>query len=143
MIVKSSAPHVTTSPLAGAPMDKKNVQQIFPLTAMQRALYWRRLAGHGTDPGFLQVRFDLHGELDASRFEQAWNSVVDRHASLRMSIVSRENESPLLMVWCKVLMPFTSRDWRSLELNRGGGDCPSYEQDDRSRGLDVSRPPGE
>ncbi|MEM7456397.1 MAG: alpha/beta fold hydrolase [Planctomycetota bacterium] len=79
-------------------MKRENVQAIYPLLPAQEAF----LVAHrhsANDPGCLHASCRIRGSLDHDRFQQALNSLVERHELLRASIKLREGKSPLIIVW--------------------------------------------
>ena len=94
---------------------RRNIESILPLLPNQRALLLLRDL-EPDDPGFLQVQFTLHGEVDLVRLRQAWEAAVDRHPSLRMSIRSRKEGEPLGVVWRSVDLPWEVLDWQAMSV---------------------------
>ena len=122
-------------------MDKKNVEAIYPLTPMQRALLFHSLHAPAPDPGFLQLRCTLHGRLEEPVFKQAWERVVARHQALRTSIYWKELEEPLQVVFREVELPWQQLDWRGLPADKQEARLESFLKADRERGLVLSQSP--
>lgn len=55
---------------------------------------------------FNQARFSLSGELKQSQFKQAWQIIIERHASLRTAFVWQGLKSPQQIVRAKLNLPF-------------------------------------
>lgn len=129
----------TPSAAATAPGDgRRNIEAILPLLPNQKALLLHR-DGPAGDPGFLQVRFTLHGPLDIPRFERAWNTAVAWHQALRSSIRSRTGGDPMAVVWRRVHLRIAYEDWRGTPNEEGR--LAAFLESDRSRGLDLETAP--
>lgn len=69
--------------------DQQSVAGVYPLSPMQKLFHTADLM----DPahGFEQWYFELNGDLDVERYQQAWQAVVNRHDILRTAVVELEN----------------------------------------------------
>ena len=92
---------------------------------------------------FEQHRCTLHGTLNRSAFEEAWQSLVQRHAALRSLFVWKRRE-PLQLVQKQVTVPWTYEDWRG-EIAQNPRDLETrfknFLADDRARGFDLAAAP--
>lgn len=128
----------TTAPAGGAA--RRNVEAILPLLPLQNALLLRSGAG-STDPGVLQVRATLAGQLDCARLRCAWELVAAWQPALRMSIPPRPGAEPLAVVWRATTLP-----WETLDLRADDGTAPDQRlacwlEQEGQRGLSPHRPP--
>ena len=130
-----------TSPAQEASQDpRRNIEAILPLHANQRALILARDVT-SEDPGFLQVRFSVVGDLDLGRFRKAWATVARWHPSLRSSIHGRPGAEPMQVVWRVSEIPWIEHDVTGI----GHDALPAVIEDaadrDRASGLDLTVPP--
>src|SRR5690606_8851952 len=122
-------------------MDRKNVEAIYPLSPMQQTMLLHSLHAKGPDPGFLQLRCTLHGNLDFDTFDSAWRQVIDRHQALRSSIHWKDLDKPLQVVLRNVTIPWTRQKWKVGALIEAQPPLQAYLEADRNRGFDLSAPP--
>ena len=122
-------------------MNKRNIEAIYPLGPLQRAMLFHRQESESVDTGFLQVRFTLRGRLDVSAFEDAWQQIVRHHPALRMSVHTPNQEQPLGVVWRSVDIPWTHEDARSLSNTEPNQRIEAYCLRDRRQQLDLSKAP--
>lgn len=102
----------THTPAAGpAPARDRNIEAIYPLTPAQEAFAFHAARAAGTDPGLLQMRLRLRGELDRDAFEEAWRWVLARHPALRSSVHWKSADRPLQVVHRQVELPIA---WRTV-----------------------------
>ncbi len=132
---------LTEASQASSPKNRRNIEAIYPLSPMQKALLFHSVGSEGGDRGFLQARFTLHGKLEVGTFEAAWQRVVERHAALRMSVTSTKDQQPFLVVWRSAQTPWTHQDLRSLRQDERSRWVADYGAEDRRRGLDLSQVP--
>ncbi len=91
-------------------MAPKNVDDIFPLTPMQRLMLMHSVA-HPESPTLTnQVRYDIDGPLDVPRFRAAWEALMRRHAALRTAVLWEGLDRPLNVVRREVVLPFEEVD---------------------------------
>lgn len=117
------------------------MEAIFPLSAMQQSLLFNTLAAPAADPGFLQLRCTLAGDLDPASYRRAWASVVERHPALRTSVHWQDVGKPLQVTLREVALPWTVHDFRDLAAAEQQERLGQFLGDDRERRLDLSRAP--
>jgi len=64
----------------------KNIEDVYPLSPMQQGMLFHSLFAPASGVYIQQPNYELHGNLDISAFERAWQ-VVDRHPILRTACV--------------------------------------------------------
>jgi thioesterase domain-containing protein/acyl carrier protein len=129
-------------PATGAPRDRRQIEAIFPLSPMQLSLLFGTLAGGAeADAGLLQLRCTLAGDLEPTRYQDAWARVVERHPTLRASVHWQEVEKPLQVVFRRVDLSWTLEDWRGRSPCEQQERLEAFLRADRERGLDLSRAP--
>jgi len=76
----------------------EDIEDIFPLSENQTAFLLTNLKSSHTDPGQLIVRCEFVGKLEKTRFINAWQAVVNKHAALRTTIHWEKTDQPLQVV---------------------------------------------
>ncbi len=122
-------------------MDKHNIESIYPLNNMQEALLFHCLHPGTSDAGFLQVRYNIHGNLFQEAFESAWSKVLQRHESLRMSLHVAKARKPMLVVSKSCEAVCRWEDIRHLSADEKQKWLESYCEKDREEGLQLSQSP--
>ena len=84
----------------------------------------------------------LRGNLDTDLFRKAWQIVISRHASLRMSCRPRATGDPLIVVWKTVALPISELDWRADSADVAS-ELAAFLLCDRTTGLDLAEPPAQ
>ncbi len=122
-------------------MELDNVDDIYPLAPMQHLMLMHSLRVKGASTLVNQFRFRLRGDLDETRFSQAWQRVVQKHGALRTAVVWEEVPEPVQVVMTRVESSPSYVDLR---------DRPAAERDsirtellarDRGLGFDLRRAP--
>ncbi|MEE1925826.1 amino acid adenylation domain-containing protein [Pseudomonas sp. 148P] len=128
---------LTQAELDGLPVAAGQVQDLYPLSPMQRGMLFHSLyeaeAGHYIN----QLRIDVDG-LDVARFRAAWQGLVDQHEVLR-SVFVTALEQPLQIVLREVEVPFVECDARMAHDQRAWLDARAAEE--RSRGFVLDQGP--
>lgn len=135
------------APVEGSGADRDdtraNIEAILPLTPMQTSLLLATLRSglDGPDPGFLQLRCTLRGELDETAYEAAWDRVFERHAGLRTSVHWQSTDRPVQVIARRVRASWHVEDWQDVTAEAFDERLAAYLDQDRSRGLDLTRSP--
>jgi len=120
-------------------MNSGNLEDIYPLSPMQRLFY--SVAGAEPEVESAQFRLTLQGNLDIPAFVRAWQRVVDRHSILRTAFMSEGLDKPLQVVHREVKLVLEEQDWRGLSPSEQQRRLDAFLQTDRKRSFDLSQPP--
>ena len=87
----------------------------YPLSPMQQGMLFHCLRGDEPGVDVEQVICELHEEIDAGKFNQAWREVVDRHETLRTAFRWQDGGEPLQVVYraSRVRLPLHHADFGS------------------------------
>src|SRR5215475_15660651 len=119
----------------------KNVEDIYPLSPVQQGMLFHALYDPKASMYLEQKTCALHGDLDVSAFERAWQRVVERHSVLRTAFVWQGLDEPMQVVRQKVKLSWTREDWRGLSPEEQQAQSSAFLQTDRSRGMELSKAP--
>ncbi|MFT6108265.1 MAG: thioesterase domain-containing protein [Planctomycetota bacterium] len=115
----------------------ENVEDLFPLAPMQRAMLLRALSTGGQESLFQQFVFELEGGLDTQAFRAAWSRSVSCHSSLRSAFLWRGLKQPLQVVRREAAIPYRDIDGGALVSASGPsraevlGDLLAKDRDER------------
>jgi hypothetical protein len=76
----------------------KQVEDLYPLSPMQRGMLFHSLYAPESGVYCTQLSCVLEGDLKLEAFEQAWQQVVDTHPILRTAFVWEGRDKPLQVV---------------------------------------------
>jgi amino acid adenylation domain-containing protein/non-ribosomal peptide synthase protein (TIGR01720 family) len=117
------------------------IEDLYPLTPLQRGLLFHTLADPGSGVYFEQFSIGLDGPLDIEAIERAWRALLDRHAVLRAAIAWQGLAVPHLVVHERVELPLTHHDWSDLPEERQAARLTELLTQDRVTGFDLTRAP--
>ena len=117
---------------------KPDIEAIFPLSYMQKGLLFHHLSNIW-DQGFLNVESRLTGNLDLSRFENAWEKAVERHSILRTTVHWENLEKPVQIVHRKKSMQIDFLDWSSHSPNEQKEKWSTLKTASRASGPDFEQ----
>ncbi|MGA6167905.1 amino acid adenylation domain-containing protein [Amycolatopsis magusensis] len=120
--------------------DGRDVQDIYPLTAMQQGMLFHSLAEPEEDVYHAQVEFVLDGVSDPDTLARAWQEVTDRLDVLRTSLVWQEVETPVQVVRRGVELPVARFDWSALSSDRQREELRAYLARDRAAKFTLAEP---
>src|SRR6266545_921703 len=119
----------------------KDLEDIYALSPLQKAMLFHTLSGINSQALFLQLTCDLRGGVDLSAFKKAWRRLVDRHPILRTSFEWKEIDDPVQVVHRRAELPIEYRDWGAMTGEEQERRFELLVQTDRERGFDLSNPP--
>ncbi|MEM9381613.1 MAG: condensation domain-containing protein [Planctomycetota bacterium] len=119
----------------------KNVEDLYPLTPMQRVMLLHSAASRGSDALHDQFCYELVGRLDVDAFRGAWQDVAARHAALRTGFVWDDLESPLQLVRRSVDLVVEELDWRRVPEEERAAALDGLLAEDRARGFALDAAP--
>jgi len=122
-------------------MNKKNIEDIYPLSPVQQGILFHSLSAPETGVYVDQLVCKLDGDLDVAVFERAWAAVLARHTVLRTLFVWNRGEKPLQVVRRRVTVPFEQYDWRGLPHAEQERRLDALLEKDRQRGFNLSEAP--
>jgi hypothetical protein len=122
-------------------MNSKNIEDIYPLSPMQQGILFHCLYTPTSRVYVQQLSFDLHGNLNVSALEQAWQQVVDRHSVLRTAFMWEKTEQPLQVVGRHLKLTLEKYDWRELSLLEQKTQLEAFALLERKSGFKLSKAP--
>ncbi|MBV9787352.1 MAG: amino acid adenylation domain-containing protein, partial [Chloroflexi bacterium] len=122
-------------------MNPVTIEDVYPLAPTQEGILFHTLDDSGTGAYFVQASLALQGQLDLLAFQQAWQTLVQRHPVLRTSFHWDELEQPLQIVHSTVTLPFSVLDWRAIPEDQQDERLSAFLEDDRREGLDLNAAP--
>jgi amino acid adenylation domain-containing protein/non-ribosomal peptide synthase protein (TIGR01720 family) len=118
-----------------------DVEDLYPISAMQRAMLFESLRDPDSGAYFVQISCDVQSYIDADSFARAWQHVLDRHSSLRTSFVWEQLDEPLQIVHRDLKMAFQYEDWRGLAAGQQQEKMLELLRRDKALGFKLSQPP--
>ncbi|TBV02029.1 condensation domain-containing protein, partial [Stutzerimonas kirkiae] len=129
--------NLTQEQLDALPIAAKEIEDIYPLSPMQQGMLFHTLYAQEGGDYINQMRVDIEG-LDIERFQQAWQTAVDRHEVLRASFVT-QFEQPLQIIRRQMEIPFISLDWSAqADIQKS---LDTWTEADRQKGFDLLNDP--
>ncbi|MCU7500528.1 MAG: amino acid adenylation domain-containing protein [Ignavibacteria bacterium] len=122
-------------------MNNKEVEDIYPLSPMQQGMMFHSLLTPESGMYVEQLSCLITGNLDVPAFRLAWQHLMDEHAVLRTSFLSKGLKEPLQIVFRKVEVPFEIVDWEPLTDNKREIEFQNYCLAEQMKGFDLSRAP--
>ena len=122
-------------------MNKKNVEDIYPLSSMQQGMLFHTLYAPTSGVYFEQFSCVLQGGMSVSAFKESWQRVIDRQTILRTAFMWEGLEKPLQVVRRKISLPWQQQDWRGVSELESQRRLNAFLEEDRNTGFDLSKAP--
>jgi amino acid adenylation domain-containing protein len=120
---------------------RKNIETMYPLSPMQQGMLFHTLLAPEAGVYIPQVCFDLAGKLDPMALQQAWQEVLNHHATLRTAFYWERRDKPFQVVFRQVEIPWQQLDWQEIPLEQQLDRLQDWLQCDRHQGFDLQQPP--
>lgn len=122
-------------------MALEGVEDIYPLTPVQAGMVFHSLAKPGSGVYVGQICFILNGQVDPDRMAATWRQLMERHTTLRSSVLWDELDQPLQVVHRELPLEWDYIDWEESAGMDCGNAFESWKASDRAREFDLARPP--
>nr|MCH9649032.1 amino acid adenylation domain-containing protein [Deltaproteobacteria bacterium] len=119
----------------------RTVEDLFPLSPMQEGMLFHALLEPEAGLYLAHMTAEIHAELDADAFREAWRRLLERHGALRCSFHWDDLDRPLQMVHSGVEVPLAVEDWSELGAGEIKRRLASYCEADRARGFQLNQAP--
>ncbi|GAB1543624.1 non-ribosomal peptide synthetase [Scytonema sp. NUACC21] len=118
-----------------------NIVDIYELSPTQQGMLFHALYAPESRVYFDQMCFTLHGDLNTTALQQAWQQIVNRHSVMRTGFYWEEMDKPLQVVYASVEVPWVELDWQDLTLEQQQEYFQSFLQADRDQGFALDQAP--
>ena len=118
-----------------------NVEDIYPLTPMQRGLLFHSAYDESNTLYVTTICWSVSGPLIPAHYQAAWAELIERHDVLRTALTGLELDSPVQVLLKAAPLSFECLDWRDLGEDVQKTRLAQLEKQERSRGFDLEKPP--
>ena len=123
-------------------LNKKIIENVYPLTSLQEGLLFQNLYAPESDAYFVQFVLEFEGNLDEESMKGAWQALTDHHPILRTGVVWERLDQPLQYVLKCINVPFEILNWKEKEKEFTRNQLLQvFIQEDRKKGFDLSKAP--
>ncbi|CAM3120913.1 non-ribosomal peptide synthetase [Prescottella defluvii] len=131
--------HLDQATVERLEQEHPGLADVWPLSPLQAGLLFQtELAGDAHDPYLVQLEIALGGAVDVDRVRRAVQTLLDRHASLRVSFATGPDGDPVQLVPEHVELPWAVAD---LENVVDPDAATRVLADDRARRFDMGVSP--
>ena len=120
---------------------KNQIENIFPLTPLQKGLLFHSLYDTESGVYFEQLNCLLEGHVSVTAVNQAWQTLIDRHPILRTAIVTKGQTEPVQVVFRNISFEVAQEDWRGLSVSAQNSRLEEFLAADKRQGFAINRPP--
>jgi amino acid adenylation domain-containing protein/thioester reductase-like protein len=122
-------------------MNKKNIENIYPLSPTQQGILFHTLYAPKSGVYVVQSCYTFSKTLNIAAFKQAWQQVTNQHPILRTSFYWKQHKEPFQVVNRNVQLPWQQYDWQEFPISEQPKRLEAFLQADRQQGFDVSQAP--
>lgn len=122
-------------------MDRKQIEDIYPLSPMQQGMLFDTLYLEGTGIYVERSAIQITGVLDIPTFERAWQKLVARHPILRTLFLWENRDTPLQIVRKTANLSLDCLDWRSEPLETHAAKLTQFLDNERQYEFDLRQAP--
>ncbi|MGN9865284.1 non-ribosomal peptide synthase/polyketide synthase [Bacillus swezeyi] len=114
------------------------VENIYPLTPMQKGMLFHSLFDPSSGAYFQQTTFDLHGDLDIDSFSKSLDGLSQRYDIFRTNFYKGKDQ-PLQIIFKTQKIGFEFIDLREMNKTRQEERICAYAKEDKDRGFDLAK----
>lgn len=122
-------------------MADSNIEAIYRLSPVQEGMLFHTLESAKSGVYFEQYSCLLSGPLDYLLLKTAWQTVLERHPTLRTLFTWERRDQPVQIVRQSVVLPWSQMDWSALSEDEQQNRWKALLQRDRDRGFDLEQAP--
>lgn len=122
-------------------LDKRNVEDIKPLTPLQEGILYHYLAEPQSHVYFEQLSLQLSGSLDIPIFQKAWAHVIDTNEMLRTVFRWEQIDNPVQIILRSKELSLKIIDLSTVDANEQEQRVEEIRIGDRSNGIDIRHEP--
>ncbi|HTN88778.1 MAG TPA: amino acid adenylation domain-containing protein [Sorangium sp.] len=127
--------------LVGVGRAARDVEDAYPLSAMQEGMLFHALRDPTSGVYVEQVAFKIPKALVVTAFKEALQALLARHAVLRTAFVWEGADELMQVVRSGVPLPWAELDWRGVPESEQQDRTSSWLAEDRANGVDASVAP--
>lgn len=119
---------------------KYELKDVYPLSPMQEGMLFHSILDPESDHYFVQIIYQLEGQLDIGAIEQSIDLLFKRHDNLRTIFLQEGFERPMQVVLKERGVDFKFLDVRKLcQQNSKEEILKKYQKEDRAKKFDLSK----
>jgi amino acid adenylation domain-containing protein len=122
-------------------MNKRNIEDIYPLSPMQEGMLFHSLFAGEEGVYFEQLTCRLEGALNVAAFKKTWQFLLRKYPVLRSSFVWKNTGTMSQVVHVHAELPITELDWRHLGEEEQAAELSAFIEEDRKKGFDMNKAP--
>ncbi|WP_162896990.1 non-ribosomal peptide synthetase [Chromobacterium rhizoryzae] len=127
--------------MTSTPNLKDQIQDILPLSPLQRGVLFHTLFAPGSPVYFEQLICRLDGAVDPAAMADALERLAERHPILRTAFVTKGQAEPRQVVFRHARTPLDVHDWSRDDPAERERRLEALLDEDRRRGFQLNRPP--
>ncbi|HLP89571.1 MAG TPA: amino acid adenylation domain-containing protein [Nostocaceae cyanobacterium] len=120
---------------------KDQIENIYPLTPLQKGLLFHSLYEPESGVYFEQFDCRLEGAVCIEAVKKAWQTLINRHPILRTAIVTKAQTEPVQIVFRNLDFKIAEEDWRGLSNTAQKSKLAEFLAADKRKGFVLNRPP--
>ncbi|OKK04806.1 non-ribosomal peptide synthetase [Streptomyces sp. CB03234] len=123
-------------------MTKSGPEDILPLSPLQEGLLFHALYDEsGNDVYTVQVVLDLGGDVDAQVLRTTAETLLARHANLRVGFLHPKQSRPVQVVAREAALPWQEDDLGALPADRRTAELARIQAEEKNHRFELTRPP--
>ncbi|TCS97011.1 non-ribosomal peptide synthetase [Hazenella coriacea] len=119
----------------------KNIEDIYPLSPVQQSMVFHHIYSPDSSVTVEQTVFTIHSHLNIEAFKKTWQTLLDRHESLRASYHWDGLKEPIQVIHKDIKVPFEVIDWSDIPEDESQQKLDHLLEEDRRKGFDLSSTP--
>lgn len=122
-------------------MNKKNIENIYPMTPIQQGILFHTLNQPRSGIYVVQNTYKLYKAINIPAFKQAWQHLIHQHSVLRTSFHWQQYKEPFQVVHKQVELPWFEYNWQEISPQEQQSHLDIWLEQDRKKSFNLSKAP--
>jgi amino acid adenylation domain-containing protein/non-ribosomal peptide synthase protein (TIGR01720 family) len=118
-----------------------NIEDIYSLSPVQESMIFHHVYSPDSAVMVEQTIFSVKAKLDVEAFRKVWQTILNRHDSLRASFEWDDLGEPIQIIHNEINIPYEVFDWRNRGAHDSNHEVKRFLEDDRKKGFNLKEPP--
>ncbi|MEM8677504.1 MAG: amino acid adenylation domain-containing protein, partial [Cyanobacteria bacterium P01_G01_bin.67] len=122
-------------------MNKKNIEDIFPLSPTQQGILFHSILNPDSDIYTPQICLTFEGNIEPNRIKQTWQEIINRHQVLRAAFRWEKKDKTFQVIYKQIELPWVTEDWHEYLESEQENKLQEFLIADKKQGFNLKQSP--
>ncbi|MGD1920588.1 MAG: amino acid adenylation domain-containing protein [Pleurocapsa sp.] len=122
-------------------MSKKNIEDIYPLSPIQKGILFHSVLNPEDSVYVTQICLTLQGNINSDTVKQTWQEIINRHQVCRAAFRWEKKDKTFQVIYKQVELPWQEEDWQQYSAEKQENKLREHLAADKKQGFNLKRSP--